>query len=71
MTNSTLNLLHTVTAEGFDTGLMVRGAAMGVAFLLSMLLIRGMAERFQMPEVRAWDQGPGSLQSDRVPYEFL
>jgi len=59
MTNSTLNLLHTVTAEGFDPGLMVRGTAMGVVFLLSMLVIRSMAERFQMPEARAWDQGLG------------
>jgi len=52
-----LNLLHTVTAEGFDSGLMMRGTARGVMFLLFMLLIRSLARRFQMPEVSAWGKG--------------
>jgi membrane protease YdiL (CAAX protease family) len=36
MNNSTMNLLHTVTAEGFDLGFMIR---MGVLSFLALLTL--------------------------------
>lgn len=52
--NSTFNLVHTVTPGGFDPGMMVRGAAMSVAFLFSLLVVRHMADRFRTPTLSPW-----------------
>jgi hypothetical protein len=52
--NSTFNLVHTLTPGGLDPGIMVRGAVMSVAFLLSLLLVRWMADRFHTPALSPW-----------------
>jgi membrane protease YdiL (CAAX protease family) len=52
--NSTFNLVHTATPGGLDAGIMVRGAVMSVAFLLSLLLVRWMADRFRTTPMAPW-----------------
>ena len=50
------NLLHITTNEGLDSGMMIRGAVSLVVLLLSLFLVKVLAERFRMPEVKPWGQ---------------
>jgi membrane protease YdiL (CAAX protease family) len=52
--NSTLNLLHVDTLQGMDAFMMIRLPIYTVLMLLSMFLVKFLAEKFQMPEVQAW-----------------
>lgn len=54
LTNSTLNLLHTVTEGGLDGGISLRMTAYSIVALLGMLLVKYLAKRFALPEVRPW-----------------
>jgi membrane protease YdiL (CAAX protease family) len=54
ITNSTLNLLHIDTLQGIDAGMMIRMPIFTILALLSMFLIKYMAEKFQMDEVQPW-----------------
>jgi|Deesub1362A_J573_1020465.scaffolds.fasta_scaffold00005_321 hypothetical protein len=54
--NSTFNLLHTVAAQGFDSGFMIRMSVFPFTALLTMLLIKWMAEHYQMPNFKRWDE---------------
>lgn len=56
LNNTTFNLLHITTVEGLDSGLAIRGLAYLIVALLSMFLVKYLAERFQMPEVKPWGQ---------------
>jgi membrane protease YdiL (CAAX protease family) len=56
LNNTVFNLLHIMTVDGLDSGFSIRGPVyMGVA-LLSMVLVKVLAERLQMPEVKPWGQ---------------
>jgi len=52
--NSVLNLLHINTLQGMDSGMMIRMPIYTILALLSMFVIRFLAEKFQMAEVKAW-----------------
>jgi membrane protease YdiL (CAAX protease family) len=54
ITNSTLNLLHVNTLQGMDTGMMIRMPIFTILALLSIFVIRYLAEKLQMAEVKAW-----------------
>jgi hypothetical protein len=54
LTNTALNLLHTVTADGMDAGISLRMTAYSIIALLGMLLIKYLAKRFALPEVQLW-----------------
>ena len=54
--NSTMNLLHTVTAQGFDSGFMIRMSAVTFVALLTLFPIKWMAEHYQMPNLKRWDE---------------
>jgi len=54
LTNSTLNLLHTITASGLDSGISLRMTAYSIVALLGMLLVKYLAKRFALPEVQPW-----------------
>lgn len=56
LNNTTFNLLHITTVEGLDSGLAIRGLAYLIVALLSMFLVKYLAERFRMPEVKPWGQ---------------
>jgi membrane protease YdiL (CAAX protease family) len=56
LNNTVFNLLHITTADGLDSGMMIRGPVYLVISLLSMFLVKYLAERFQMPEVKPWGQ---------------
>jgi membrane protease YdiL (CAAX protease family) len=56
LNNTILNLLHITTVEGFDSGAAIRGPVAIVVALLSMFLVKYLAERYQMPEVKPWGQ---------------
>jgi membrane protease YdiL (CAAX protease family) len=56
LNNTTFNLLHITTVEGLDSGIAIRGLAYLIVALLSMFLVKYLAERFQMPEVKPWGQ---------------
>ena len=56
MNNSTMNLLHTVTAQGFDSGFMIRMSVFPFIALLTLFLIKWMAEYYQMPNLKRWDE---------------
>jgi membrane protease YdiL (CAAX protease family) len=56
LNNTMLNLLHITTVDGLDSGFAVRGSVNLAVALLSMLLVKYLAERFQMPEVQPWGQ---------------
>ena len=59
--NSTFNLLHTVTAQGFDSGFMIRMSVFPFVALLTLFLIKWMTERYQMPTLKRWDEFEGGL----------
>ena len=56
MNNSIMNLLHTVTTEGFDSGFMIRMSVFPFIALLTLFLIKWMAEHYQMPSLKKWDE---------------
>jgi membrane protease YdiL (CAAX protease family) len=56
LNNTTFNLMHITTMDGLDSGLAIRGPAYLVVSLLSLFLVKYLAKRFQMPEVRPWGQ---------------
>jgi len=56
MNNSIMNLLHTVTTEGFDSGFMIRMSVFPFIALLTLFLIKWMAEHYQMPNLKRWDE---------------
>jgi len=56
LNNTILNLLHITTVEGFDSGSAIRGPVAIVVALSSMFLVKYLAERYEMPEVRHWGQ---------------
>ena len=56
LSNTTFNLLHVTTADGLDSGMPIRGSVCFTVALLSMLLVKILARRFQMPEVKPWGQ---------------
>jgi membrane protease YdiL (CAAX protease family) len=56
LNNTTFNLLHITTVEGLDSGLAIRGLVYLLVALLSMFLVKVLAKRFQMSEVKPWGQ---------------
>jgi membrane protease YdiL (CAAX protease family) len=56
LNNTVFNLLHITTVDGLDSGMMIRGLVYMVVALLSIVLVKVLAERFQMPEVKPWGQ---------------
>ncbi len=56
LNNTTFNSLHITTTDGLDSGMTIRGLVYLVISLLSILLVKYLAERFQMPEVKPWGQ---------------
>jgi membrane protease YdiL (CAAX protease family) len=56
MNNTVLNLLHITTVDGLDSGSGIRGPVCLLVALLSMVLVKVLAERLQMPEVKPWGQ---------------
>ena len=56
LSNTTFNLLHVTTVDGLDSGMAIRGLVTLAIALLSMSLVKYLAERFQMPEVKPWGQ---------------
>ena len=54
--NSTMNLLHTVIAQRFDFGFMIRMSAVTFVAPLSLFLIKWMAEHYQVPNLKRWDE---------------
>jgi membrane protease YdiL (CAAX protease family) len=54
LNNSILNLLHVDTLQGMNSLMMVRMPIYTVLTLLSMFLVKYMAEKFQMAEVQPW-----------------
>jgi membrane protease YdiL (CAAX protease family) len=56
LNNTVFNLLHITTADGLDSGMMIRGPVYLVISLLSIFLVKVLAGRFQMVEVKPWGQ---------------
>jgi membrane protease YdiL (CAAX protease family) len=56
LNNTTFNLLHVTTTDGLDSGMAIRGPVYLTVALLSMILVKYLAGRFQMPEVKPWGQ---------------
>ena len=55
MNNSAMNLLHTVTVEGFDFGFMIRMGILPFVALMMIFPIKWMAEKYQMPGLKRWN----------------
>jgi membrane protease YdiL (CAAX protease family) len=56
LNNTMLNLLHITTAGGVESGTSIRGPVALFVTLLSMALVKVVAERLQFPEVKPWGQ---------------
>lgn len=54
ITNSTLNLLHINTLQGMDSGMMIRMPIFTFLALLSMFVVKFLAEKFRMGIVQPW-----------------
>jgi membrane protease YdiL (CAAX protease family) len=52
--NSVLNLLHINSLQGMDAGMMIRMPIYTILALLSMFVIKFLADKLQMTEVKAW-----------------
>lgn len=48
--------MHTVNAAGMDDGLVVRMDVYSIVALLGMFLVRYLANRFALQEVRPWKE---------------
>jgi membrane protease YdiL (CAAX protease family) len=56
ITNSATNLLHINTLDGLDSGFPLRMSIYTISALLSMFLVKYLAEKFQMEEVQSWKE---------------
>ena len=56
LNNTTFNSLHITTTDGLDSGMAISGPVYLVISLLSMFLLKYLAERLQLPEVKPWGQ---------------
>jgi membrane protease YdiL (CAAX protease family) len=56
LNNTVLNLVQVTTAAGVESGASIRGPVCLVVTLLSMVLVKGLAERLRFPEVKPWSQ---------------
>lgn len=56
LNNTVLNLVHVTTAAGLESGASIRGPVCLVMTLLSMALVRVLAERLRFPELKPWGQ---------------
>ena len=56
LNNTVFNLLHVTTTDGLDSGLPIRALSYIVVAWLSMALVKYLAERLEMPEVKPWGQ---------------
>ena len=54
LTNTALNLLHTVTESGMDPAISLRMTGYSIVALLGLLLVKYLAGRFALPEVLPW-----------------
>jgi uncharacterized protein len=54
LTNTTLNLLHTATQDGLDGGTSLRMTAYSIVALLGMLLVKYLAKRCALSELKPW-----------------
>ena len=55
LNNSILNLLHVDTLQGMDSFMMIRMPIYIVLALLSLFVVKYLAEKFQMDEVQSWE----------------
>ena len=55
LNNSTLNLIHTVTSEGYNTGFMVRMGILPFIALLTLFIIRWLAGHYRIHALNKWD----------------
>lgn len=54
--NSVLNLLHINSLQGMDAGVMIRMPLYTIFVLLSMFVIKFLAEKLQMSDVKPWGE---------------
>lgn len=69
LTNTTLNLLHTVTPDGMDGGISLRMTAYSMVALLGMLLVRYLAKRNSLFEAQPWETGMNGSSSKKEQIE--
>ena len=55
MSNSVMNLLHTVTAQGFDTGFLLRMSILPFIALSTLPIIDWMAKIYQLSSLKRWN----------------
>jgi membrane protease YdiL (CAAX protease family) len=68
LTNSTLNLLHTVTADGMDGGISLRMTAYSIVGLLGMILVKYLVKRYALAEVSPWKVAQTQLSGAAVGF---
>jgi membrane protease YdiL (CAAX protease family) len=56
LNNTVLNLVHVTTAGGVESGTSIRGPVALLVTLLGMVLVKVLAERLELPEVKPWGQ---------------
>ena len=54
LTNTVLNVLHTVTESGSDVGMSLRMTGYSIVALVGLLVVRYLAERLRLPEAQPW-----------------
>jgi membrane protease YdiL (CAAX protease family) len=54
--NTVQNMVHIRTIDGLDSDVMVFKITLTVSFIAIIPFFRALAKRFQMPEVKPWDQ---------------
>jgi membrane protease YdiL (CAAX protease family) len=54
LSNSASNFLHVTTTDGIDTGLPIRYVVYLVVMFVSLFWVKRVAQKQQMPEVKAW-----------------
>lgn len=56
LNNTVFNLVHITTAAGVESGASIRGPVALVVTLLGMVLVKVLAGRLRLPEVKPWGQ---------------
>lgn len=56
LANSVSNYLHITSINGLDSDFAIRMSVYTVAVMLGMFLVRVLAEKFHLPEVKPWGE---------------
>jgi len=66
LSNSVMNLLHTVTPQGYDTGFLLRMSILPLIALLTLPIIDWMAKKYQLSGLKKWNTSNSEILTEEI-----